>query len=240
MTQFYTAYQKTQSFNLNNRLLAIFDLDGTLLDTTSSICETMIETLVELELPQLDRSYIEGTIGLPIETILSPLKLTDSGRVEAINVFREKLHLKIRKGVKIFPRADEFIKLLENKQILLSIATSKPTFLAIESVKNSSLSNFNFKILGSDGLKPKPNPEIIFRILAEHDPTFSAVMFGDREEDIKAARSAGIKSVGISQTSHNKQQLLNAGASFVFKDFTEAIENFEEVYGLFLPKHHVP
>jgi phosphoglycolate phosphatase len=225
---------------LAEKYLAIFDLDGTLLDTSVSICETLIATLKELKLPILDAEKILASIGLPLKEILSPLQLSDFMEQKVIERFRELLLSSIPKGVVTFPGVNQFVKKLDQKLVLLGVATSKPTLLAKESMKFSRLSIFNFSILGSDGLAPKPNPEVILKVIAQHPHGIKAVMFGDRVEDMQAAKAAGIQSVGLAQGTHGKGQLLTAGASLAYSNFEEAYDEFETVFELFTSTRHVP
>jgi HAD superfamily hydrolase (TIGR01549 family) len=225
---------------LSEKYLAIFDLDGTLLNTSKSISDALIETLKEFELPSLDKRQIMGSVGLPLKSILSPLQLSDLIEERVTVRFREILLVNIHRGVETFPGVDQFVKKLVLKSAYLGVATTKPTLLAKESMKFSRLNTLKFSILGSDGLKPKPNPEVILKLIAQHPPVAKAVMFGDRVEDMQAASAAGILSVGIAQSAHSKDQLLTAGAILVFNNFEEANHNFEKVFELFTSIRHVP
>ena len=225
---------------MSQKPFAIFDLDGTLLNTASSICDTLITTLEEMNLPILGRAQIEETIGLPLESILAPLQLSPELQGIVVKRFRELLRLSIKKNIDVYPFAWEFVKKLEEEAFRLGIATSKPTLLAKESISHSTLNQFNFLVLGSDGLKPKPDPEVIHKIISLQADVSSAVMFGDRQEDMKAACAAGIQSVGIAQGAHSEVHLRNAGAKLVYQNFSEAITDFEKILELFFPKRHVP
>lgn len=225
---------------MSRQSLAIFDLDGTLLDTSKSICDTLIFTLNELDLPTLARNQIIETIGMPLSEILSPLRLPATIEAVVVNRFRELLLVNVQNGVRVFPGALEFINELVRNSVNLAVATSKPTLLAKESMKFSTLKSFNFTILGSDGLKPKPNPEVLLKVMVQHPNVKSIVMFGDRVEDILAARAAGIQSVGIAQSAHSMDELFNAGANLTFKDFEQVNQSTKRVLDLLKPKHHVP
>ena len=193
-----------------------------------------------MNLPILGRAQIEETIGLPLESILAPLQLSPELQGIVVKRFRELLRLSIKKNIDVYPFAWEFVKKLEEEAFRLGIATSKPTLLAKESISHSTLNQFNFLVLGSDGLKPKPDPEVIHKIISLQADVSSAVMFGDRQEDMKAACAAGIQSVGIAQGAHSEVHLRNAGAKLVFQNFSEAITDFEKILELFFPKRHVP
>jgi phosphoglycolate phosphatase len=188
----------------------------------------------------LARNQINEAIGMPLSEILSPLRLTAAIEAVAVSRFRELLLISIQNGVRIFPGVVEFINELVGNSVNLAVATSKPTILAKESMKFSALKSFNFTILGSDGLKPKPNPEVLLKVMEQYPNVKNIVMFGDRVEDILAARAAGIQSIGIAQGAHSMNQLLNAGANLTFENFEQVNQYSEKVLSLLMPKHHVP
>lgn len=225
---------------MNTKSLAIFDLDGTLLDTSKSICDSLILTLNELNLPALARNQINEAIGMPLNEILSPLRLPAAIEAVVVSRFRELLLISIQNGVRIFPGVVEFINELVGNSVNLAVATSKPTLLAKESIKYSALKSFNFTILGSDGLKPKPNPEVLLMVMEQYPNVKNIVMFGDRVEDILAARAAGVHSVGIAQSAHSMDELLNAGADLTFQNFEQVNQQTKGVLDLLKPTHHVP
>jgi len=225
---------------LNTKSLAIFDLDGTLLDTSISICNSLMLTLNEFGLPPLESKQIIENVGIPLKEILSPLKLSATIEGAVVSRFRELLLSDIQEGVKTFPGVVEFINKLMTNSITLAVATTKPTLLAKESMKFSALETFNFTILGSDGLQPKPNPEVVQKVMAQHPGAKNILMFGDRVEDILAAKAAGIQSIGIAQTTHSMDKLLQAGACLTFRDFEQVNQQSEKVLNLLKPTRHVP
>jgi phosphoglycolate phosphatase len=225
---------------LNIKSLAIFDLDGTLLDTSKSISDKLLLTLNELNLPALARNHINEAIGMPLSEILSPLSLPAAIEAVVVSRFRELLLISIQNGVRIFPGVVEFINELVGNSVNLAVATSKPTLLAKESMKFSALKSFNFTILGSDGLKPKPSPEVLLKVMEQYPNVKNIVMFGDRVEDILAAKAAGVHSVGIAQSAHSIDELLNAGADLTFQNFEQVNQQTKGVLDLLKPTHHVP
>jgi phosphoglycolate phosphatase-like HAD superfamily hydrolase len=57
-------------------------------------------------------------------------------------------------------------------------------------------------------------------------------MFGDRMEDMAAAKSAGIKSVGVMHSTHNEEQLLSMGADFIIKNWNEGMKNLNKIISI--------
>ena len=197
-------------------------------------------TLIELKLPPLEKTKIIEAIGMPLKDMLSELQLSAENEAVVVRRFREHLLNNIKDGVKTFPGVVPFINELQRNSVNLAIATSKPTFLAEESVKYSELSRFNFTILGSDGLKPKPNPEVIQKVIIQYPGVKNIVMFGDRAEDVLAASAAGIRSVGVAQSAHSMDVLLKAGANLTFQNFEQVNQQRKRVLDLLKPIHHVP
>jgi phosphoglycolate phosphatase len=102
----------------------------------------------------------------------------------------------------------------------LAVATSKPTNIATEVVDNSLLRDYEFHVQGTDGFPPKPNPEVIIRVL-RHYPSIPSFMIGDRTEDIYSAQCAGIPAIGIASSAHSKSDLRDAGAKLAFESFQD-------------------
>jgi phosphoglycolate phosphatase-like HAD superfamily hydrolase len=59
-------------------------------------------------------------------------------------------------------------------------------------------------------------------------------MFGDRPEDIIAAKSANIPAIGISQSVFSSSELLDSGASLVYDNFNMALDGINEILSLLL------
>jgi phosphoglycolate phosphatase-like HAD superfamily hydrolase len=100
------------------------------------------------------------------------------------------------------------------------VATSKPQYLAEAVVANSSIRDYVSEIHGSGPARPKPHPDVVlncFRALG----VAKAFMIGDRVEDIFAGMAAGIKTIGIAQTVFSKDDLLSAGADYVYNSLSE-------------------
>jgi phosphoglycolate phosphatase-like HAD superfamily hydrolase len=101
-----------------------------------------------------------------------------------------------------------------------AVATSKPTDLAELVVENSKYKGLFDKISGIGIYNPKPDPGVILEVVRSASLE-NAVMFGDRPEDMIAAKRAGIVAVGIAQTAFSRDELLLSGADKVFNSFQE-------------------
>lgn len=197
----------------------IFDLDGTLVDSLPQIMEAANLAREEFCSPSIDESFYKARIGLPAEVLFEDLNLSDSTLFSIVNAFRAHL-----KSIKLSPQnlildVSLLLSLLSNGGSPLAIATNKPTKLAEKALNETGVRKYFDCIVGIDGLVAKPDPSILFeclRLLAA-EPA-SAVMVGDRTEDMIAADRAGIFGIGIAQGFHSESELVAAGARITFPD----------------------
>jgi phosphoglycolate phosphatase len=208
--------------------VAIFDLDGTLVDSTHQIFNAMTVARNYMDLPEVTIHFIAQNLGLPIMGLIPEKGLPENDYVKLISLFRKELLRLINKENIVFVGALAFLDELLSRGWNIAVATSKPQNLAEAVIMNSELKKRVAFIQGTDGFLPKPNPEVIHRCLSNFGST-DAIMFGDRMEDMAAAKSAGIKSVGVMHSTHNEDQLLSMGADFIIKDWNEGMKNLSTI-----------
>jgi phosphoglycolate phosphatase len=155
---------------------------------------------------------------LPINSIISHVKLPLTQENKLISSFRSKLKFQIEESNELFPGVEEFLQYAKYLGYPTAVATSKPTYLAKLVVRNSPLINYIDFVQGTDNFPAKPEPDVILKCL-EYFDSDTATMFGDRIEDMLSANAARIISVGIAQGFHSSFDLITAGAKFVFEDF---------------------
>lgn len=206
----------------------IFDLDGTLIDSTADICEAMNLVRKNYGFNPLSLDEYAQLIGLPAITLLSDINVDYDFKVQLLREFRLTLRNLIQKRVTLFPGVFDLIQKLSLLQIRLGIATSKPTDMATFTISHSKLAKFVFIVQGTDDFEAKPNPEVILRCMKQMNGD-QFVMFGDRVEDMQAARLAGIRAVGIAQTTHNQEQLKEAGANITFESITHMLPEIDSL-----------
>lgn len=197
----------------------IFDLDGTLVDSLPQIMEAANLAREEFRSPSRDESFYTARIGLMAEVLFEDLNLPDTTLFSMVNAFRAHLKSIMLSPQNLILDVSLLLSLLSGRGFHLAIATNKPTELAEKALNETGIRQYFDCIVGIDGLVAKPDPSILFeclRLLAS-EPS-SAVMVGDRPEDMIAADRAGVFGIGIAQGFHSESELVAAGARVTFRD----------------------
>lgn len=209
---------------MKSKIGAIFDLDGTLVDSFDQIIDCCLRVRSAMKMKDLPKSELIGLIGLPAEHLFfdNPADVIQT----AVMLFRTELSNEVEQGNKAFEGAVELLGVLKQQEFAIAVATSKPHRLALKVIENSSLKEFIDCVQGIDGFAPKPDPEVIIRcqtrLLAD-----KFVMIGDRPEDIQAGLRSGCYSVGIAQGAFGESQLENAGAHETHESLIKLLENLD-------------
>ena len=134
--------------------------------------------------------------------------------------FRKLLGGEFHKGSKIFPGVIEFLTAAKFRNYSLAVATNKPTELAQQLISGTELADFIDLTVGTGQFPAKPRPEML-QHCTRYFQSRDTSMFGDRREDMLAAQASGAKAIGISQSSHSKEVLIDSGAVWSFSNFGE-------------------
>ena len=175
--------------------------------------------------------FVQSQLGLPVENLFSDLDLQAPDLQALIQSFRDHLLLEVKNGNPVFEGVVPFIQKVKNLGIPIGVATTKPTYLAKEVIAKSDLMGLVDYVQGTDGFAPKPDPEVLRRCM-QGLGVENAIMFGDRKEDMQAAKTLGILSIGIAQSAHSIDDLLGEGAKFAFRNFGELDFNSDQILHL--------
>jgi phosphoglycolate phosphatase len=217
--------------------LALFDLDGTLVDTPLAIGQTFAAAFAELGLPRVDEAAIRATIGMPLGNAfgkLMSLPPEDAGVVEAVlryQALSREILLPQARGL-VFPGVVEGLERLASRGIVLAVATSKVQASAEALLGAAGLAGFFQAVVGADRVpRPKPWPDsgLLAMDLVGAAPE-TTIMVGDTTHDLLMARAAGMRSVAVTYGVHGSDVLATAAPTFVVDDFPAAAAIIEAAF----------
>ncbi len=212
----------------SNRLrLAVFDVDGTLIDSAGSIVAGVLACWEACGFPVPEAETVRRIIGLPWEESVITL-LPGAGAKEFARI--RSYHDEVARGLRsrpprseiVFPGAVEALDALEAAGCILSIITSRPTGRLQELLEKEGLAGRFVALKTTDHGPGKPAPHLMLQTLAETGvDKDDAVMVGDTVFDVQMARAAGTEAVGVSWGVHEAEELRDAGAGHVIDAFHE-------------------
>lgn len=204
--------------------LIIFDFDGTIADTRSTIVRTFRMTMEKLRLPLASEEACAATIGLPLEKGFATLlpDLPEERVRECAATYRALFEEnKSELLPQMFPGVGVTLRSLASEGRALTIASSRHRASIEEFLRNFGVRDFFPYILGAgDVSKAKPDPEPVLRTLA--DLKFraeDAMVVGDMPFDILMGKRAGAAACGVTYGNSTRSDLLDAGADFVIDSF---------------------
>lgn len=211
----------------------IFDLDGTLINSLEDIAISMNIVLKEFNLKvhkisDYNKFVGDGALVLVKNSLPNNTnnKLVEAALKRFIEVYETTTHNNTKAYEGIYELLDE----LEKRDIKLNVLSNKPhkfTLLYVESIFKT------YKFLEVHGQKDyvpkKPNPKGADNITKALNLKNEEVIFiGDTATDIKTAKAANMKSIGVLWGFRGEKELKEAGADFIAqepKDILTIIEN---------------
>ena len=181
--------------------MVVFDMDGTVIDTSGDLVVTTNEARQEMGLPPLPPAFIHACGGdalLPLLEKLfhdAPTKLP-----EAMTVFQRTYRRHVLGNTFPYPGIDAVFSALRHARIRLGILSNKPSELVRIPLYHFNLSPLLDFIYGGDSFRErKPSPKPVKRILIHFGISPQrCVMVGDTPSDIHAGKEAGTRTIAVS------------------------------------------
>jgi phosphoglycolate phosphatase len=177
--------------------LVIFDLDGTLIDTSIDVHVSLNLALQQMNLPTISMEIAKKAIGPGPKDFVKYVLGDAMDRVDEFHqVFRPIYWERCADNAEPFDGIIELLKDLHDAHIKCAVATNKAQEGTHAVLNGLELEHHFDFILSRDQVEhPKPAPDMLLTACAELDVhPDRALMLGDTDNDILAANAAGIKS----------------------------------------------
>ena len=205
----------------------LFDLDGTVIDSTEAILEgfrVAFETLGG-EVPS--EAAIKNEIGHTLENMFLTLGVKEDRVDEYVHTY--KMHYRIISCEKtmLLEGAKEAIE-EASKFATLGVVTTKTGEYSVILLEHMNLMHYFSVLIGREHVEnPKPHKEPILKALTklEHDKS-KTWMIGDTCMDIDSAKNAGIKSIAVT-SGYATHSMLEKCASNICKNVLEAVQHIK-------------
>lgn len=183
--------------------LIIFDLDGTLIDSSRDITDAINYAIVPYGLSPLTKKDTIKLVGEGISRLIEKLLSTtifngnDDVRRTVMDRFLAYYSAHLLDNTDAYP--DVRLTLERLKEYKKAVISNKREALSRRILEGLGLSNFFDMIIGSDSTpEKKPSPLPILKVLSELDTKpEEAIIVGDSNLDIEAGRAAGLRTVSV-------------------------------------------
>lgn len=206
-----------------SRPTILFDLDGTLIDSTTAILSGFHGAFEHFYLPNPKDEQICTLIGYPLDLIFAKLNAPNELIPNLIDKYKEIYRSLYLENTTLLPNA---MLAIQNaaKFADIGVVTTKTSKYSSNLLENLGvLKYFNVLIGRDDVTNPKPNPEPILKALEIlNKPKQNAFMVGDTNLDINCAKNAGISAVAVSCGYESKENLQKI-VSIVKDDALQAV-----------------
>ncbi len=206
---------------------AIFDLDGTLLNTLTDLANAGNYALAQTGFPQHEESKYKVMVGNGIPKLIERILPENCGENilnDVKSIFDKYYAAHMTDFTKPYPGIIQCLDVLIQNNIKLAVATNKAHIFSQELIKKYFGGRFQVVEGNKENRKRKPDPEIVFEIMqkiqASKDET---VYIGDSSVDMHTAINAGLTPIGVLWGFRSKEELVNSGARYIAENPEELI-----------------
>lgn len=210
--------------------LAVFDCDGTLVDSQHNIVAAMEEAWRAHGLTPVPGEMVRRVVGLPLVDAIAALHpegaLEEHLRLSDVykDAFRS-LRMQADHHEPLYPGTAAALDALEQAGWLLAVATGKSRRGLLATLSRHGLESRFIVLKTADDAPGKPNPDMLLDAMTETGAVpDTTVMVGDTVFDIEMALNARTGAIGVSWGYHEPAELVAAGAHRIIDDFADLAE----------------
>ena len=214
-----------------NLKLALFDFDGTIIDSAEGITDSVLYALEKEGIHETDREKIRVFIGPPLfESFKKYYGADDEKALRLVNFYREFYGPTGHKRCSVYEGIPELLQSLKNRGIITAVASAKPENFVKNIVDEKNLSElFDFvKGITLENTSSDKTATLLeaIRLSGVTNPD-EIVMIGDRCYDIDAGKKLGVNTVGVLYGFGDREELEASKADFIAEEVSDIYKFFE-------------
>jgi phosphoglycolate phosphatase len=213
--------------------LAIFDCDGTLVDSQANICMAMEHAFEEAGMAPPPRHATRRIVGLSLVEAMRQL-LPDADDVlhqDMAERYKQAFYTLRGNGLVDEPLYDGMAAVLselDENGWLLGVATGKSDRGLERCLDHHGIKGLFVTLQTADRHPSKPHPSMVWQALADAGTeATNAVMIGDTVYDIHMGKAAGCRTIGVNWGYHPLDELREAGADHLVESMEELMHALE-------------
>jgi|Deesub1362A_J573_1020465.scaffolds.fasta_scaffold00045_77 phosphoglycolate phosphatase len=209
--------------------LIIFDLDGTLVDTSADITNALNFAIKPYGLKPLTVEDTIGMVGEGITRLIEKLLGSENAELkpDVIKRFLDYYSEHLTDNSTVYPNVKQTLERLDN--VAKAVISNKREALSKRLLEELNLAEYFNIIVGSDTVaEKKPSALPVLHVLSTLGvQAKEALMIGDSNYDIEAARKAGVKVVAVAYGYRDRSVLEEA--EFIIDDISDLLPLLYEI-----------
>lgn len=202
----------------------LFDLDGTVIDSTEAILESFDVTFRTHNFPHPGAAAVTSLIGHPLDSMFRQLKVKPEEVGEYVTTYKTYYRTVSKPKTRLLPKADEAVRRAAGFANLGVVTTKTGRYSKDLLVHLGVAEHFRTVVGFEDVANPKPHPEPVLKALHNMGSKSERIwMVGDTGLDILAAKAAGVEAVAVASGYESRESLEQYGV-FVADNVLEAVE----------------
>ncbi len=204
-------------------MIILFDLDGTLIDSTEAILESFHNAFDFYGYKHPSDEEIEALIGHPLDVMFARLGVDEDKVWDFVTLYKEHYREISTQKTVLLPRAKEAVELASSFAELGIVTTKTGKYSQILMEHFGLMDKFKVLIGREHVEHPKPHAEPILKALEVFDMNDKDIwMIGDTQLDLVAADAAGVNSIGV-LSGYDTKDTLEKFTNVIFSDAYEAV-----------------
>ena len=179
-------------------MIILFDLDGTLIDSTEAILESFHNSFDAHNTEHPSDAEIKSLIGYPLDVMYSRLGVDESLVWDYVATYKEHYRKISREKTHLLKNAKEAVQ-AASEIAEIGIVTTKTGKYSQVLMEHFELMHYFKVLIGREHVEnPKPHEEPILKALESFNTQSQEIwMIGDTILDLESAQNAKINSIGL-------------------------------------------
>lgn len=212
--------------------IILFDLDGTLIESTEAIISTFLHSFDEMNFDFKGTSEdIKSLIGYPLDIMYKDLGVEDEKVWDYVDSYKRRYRIISKEKTTLLENALEAVQLAS--QIgRVSVVTTKTRMYTMPLLEHFDIAQYFEVVTGRENVEnPKPHPEPILITLEQmnyNEDSHDVWMIGDTKLDLIAANGAKVNSVGV-LCGYGEEAELKEHTNILKYDALSAVEFIKDI-----------
>lgn len=201
---------------------ALFDMDGTLLDTLEDLRDSTNHVLREMGYPERSLEEMRRFVGNGAEMQIRravPEGTSEENIAKVLRAYRAYYQEHCRIKTKVYDGLLDMLDALKARGVKTAVVSNKPDAAVKKLSEEYFGGRMGYAVGAKEGVRCKPYPDMVDDALkALGETRDGAVFIGDSEVDVQTGLNAGLPVIAVSWGFRSREVVIEAGATVIADD----------------------